>query len=91
MTADLTQSLWAVKGSLQLDGSVTYDSPLCSERFSIVRSYLYGRLITLDLKAQDGTTTTIYGNVSSDATHMELADYDTGCGGVGGRGVLERQ
>jgi hypothetical protein len=90
VSANLTQSSGAT-GSFQVNGTVTYTSPTCSEEFTITKSFLAGRVIDLSLTAKDGLTTFVYGNVDSLASQIALADVDGTCGGGGyGTLILER-
>jgi hypothetical protein len=88
VSSDLTQLSANPDGFIGVKGTVSYTSSGCTEEFTITQSQLAGRFIQLYLSAKDGTTTSVYGNVNSEGSQIELADYDGGCNGVGGVGVL---
>lgn len=91
-SAKLTQSpTLGSDGFLHVNGTVTYTNPDCNEEFTITDSQLAGRFIQLTLTARDGSTTVVYGNVDSEASQIQLADYDGGCHGVGGVGFLTQE
>jgi hypothetical protein len=87
VAANLKQSPAITGGFLQVTGTVTYSTPTCSEVFTITDSELSGQFIQLSLTAKDGTSTLVYGNMDSQASQLDLADYDGNCGG-GGVGIL---
>jgi len=92
VSADLTQSPDLVGTDfLHVNGTVIYSTPTCSEVFTITDSQLAGRFIQLSLAAKDGKSTTLYGNVDSEASQLDLVDYDDGGCGGGGAGTLKRQ
>ena len=92
VSADLTQSSTVdAPGFLGVRGTVTYTSSACTEEFRITSSELAGRFIQLLLSAQDGNATTVYGNVDPKATQLQLADYEGGCNGLNGVGILSLQ
>ena len=88
VSSSLTQLSGKPTGFLGVKGTVSYTSSGCTEEFEITSSQLAGRFIQLFLSAKDGTTTSVYGNVNSQGSQIDLADYDGGCNGVGGVGVL---
>jgi hypothetical protein len=88
VSSSLTQFSGNPRGFLGVKGTVNYTSSGCTEEFKITSSQLAGRDILLNLSAKDGTTTTVYGNVNQQASQIDLADYDGGCNGVNGVGVL---
>jgi hypothetical protein len=88
VSSSLTQLSGNLTGFLGVKGTVSYTSSGCTEEFTIATSQLAGRFILLNLSAKDGTTTTVYGNVNPKGSQIDLADYDGGCNGVGGVGVL---
>jgi hypothetical protein len=91
VSADLTQSSTGDAGFLGVKGTVTYTSPACTDEFAIASSELAGRFIQLHLSAKDGKATTVYGSVDPKATQLQLADYDGGCNGLNGVGILSLQ
>jgi hypothetical protein len=91
VSSSLTQLSGNPTGFLGVKGTVTYTSSGCTEEFKITSSHLAGRYILLNLSAKDGTATTVYGNVNQQGSQIELADYDGGCNGVNGVGVLSLQ
>lgn len=88
VSADLTQSTNSDGGGfLDVRGTVSYTGA-CTEKFSISSSELAGRFIQLQLGAEDGSKTTVYGNVDANGSTLQLADYEGGCNGFNGVGVL---
>ena len=92
VSADLTQSSTEdAPGFLGVKGTVTYTSSACTEEFTVTSSELAGRFIQLLLSAEDGNVTTVFGNVDPKATQIGLADYEGGCNGLTGVGILSLQ
>jgi hypothetical protein len=88
VSADLTQSINSDGGGfLEVTGTVNYTGT-CTEKFTVSSSELAGRFIQLQLGAEDGSKTTVYGNVDANGSKLQLADYDGGCNGFNGVGVL---
>ena len=88
VSADLTQSTNSDGGGfLEVKGTVNYTGA-CTEKFTVSSSELAGRFIQLQLGAEDGSNTTVYGNVDANGSKLELADYEGGCNGFNGVGVL---
>lgn len=90
VTADLNQSSTSDNfGFLEVKGTVSYTSPTCTDKFAVTTSQLAGRTIRLDLVSPtDGLATTVYGSVNAQVTQMSLADYEGGCNGLNGVGIL---
>jgi hypothetical protein len=88
VSADLTQSTNSDGGGfLEVKGTVNYTGA-CTENFTVSSSELAGRFIQLQLGAEDGSNTTVYGNVDANGSKLQLADYEGGCNGFNGVGVL---
>lgn len=88
VSADLTQSINSDGGGfLEVKGTVNYTGA-CTEKFTVSSSELAGRFIQLQLGAEDGSKTTVYGNVDANGSKLQLADYEGGCNGFNGVGVL---
>jgi hypothetical protein len=92
VSADLTQiSIYDAPNFLGVEGTVTYTGSACTEEFKVANSELAGRFIQLLLIAKDGTNTTVFGSVDPKATQLGLADYEGGCNGFNGTGILSLQ
>jgi hypothetical protein len=91
LSADLKQTSSSDgNGFLDVTGTVTYTGA-CNEKFTVTSSDLAGRFIQLQLGAADGSNTTIYGNVDPDGSKLWLVDYEGGCNGFNGVGLLSLQ
>ena len=88
VSADLTQLPGNPGGYIGVKGTVSYTGSGCTEEFTITGSELAGRFIQLNLSAKDGNNTIVYGNVNPKGSQVGLADYDGGCNGFNGVGVL---
>jgi hypothetical protein len=88
VSADLTQSTTRDgSGFLEVKGTVNYTGA-CTEKFTVSSSELAGRFIQLQLGAEDGSNTSVYGNVDANGSKLQLIDYEGGCNGFNGGGVL---